>query len=88
MYTAKMSEKGWIVIPKRLRDKYGLRKGSRVRVVDQGDALTLVPVPVDPVAALHGMLAGGPSLTEDLLVERARDRASEEGPVAQDVRAG
>ncbi len=88
MYTATVSQKGWIVIPKRLRDKYGLHKGARVRVVDRGDALILVPVPDDPVAAMHGMLVGGPSLTEDLLAERARDRALEEGGGGPDVRAG
>ena len=88
MYTSTISQKGWIVIPKHLRDKYGLRKGTRVRVVDRGDGLALVPVPDDPVAAMHGMLAGGPSLTEDLLVERARDQALEEGRGGQDVRTG
>jgi AbrB family looped-hinge helix DNA binding protein len=88
MYTAIVSQKGWIVIPKPLRDKYGLRKGTRVQVIDRGHDLALVPVPDDPVAALYGMLAGGPSLTEDLLAERARDRALEENRVGQDLRPG
>lgn len=79
MYTAKVSTKGWVVIPKELREKYGLKKGTRVQVVDYGDLLTLVPLPDDPVEALHGMLEGGTSLTEDLLAERARERAREEG---------
>ena len=79
MYTAKVSTKGWVVIPKELREKYGLKKGTRVQVVDYGDLLALVPLPDDPVEALHGMLEGGTSLTEDLLAERARERAREEG---------
>lgn len=79
MYTAKVSAKGWVVIPKELREKYGLKKGTRVQVVDYGDLLALVPLPDDPVEALHGMLEGGTSLTEDLLAERARERAREEG---------
>jgi AbrB family looped-hinge helix DNA binding protein len=78
MYTAKVSTKGWVVIPRDLREKYGLKKGTRVQVVDYGDLLALVPLPDDPVQALHGMLEGGPSLTEDLLAERARERAREE----------
>ena len=78
MYTAKVSIKGWVVIPRDLREKYGLKKGTRVQVVDYGDLLALVPLPDDPVQALHGMLEGGPSLTEDLLAERARERAREE----------
>jgi AbrB family looped-hinge helix DNA binding protein len=78
MNTVKVSTKGWVVIPKPLREKYGLEKGSHVQVVDYGHVLALVPLPDDPVEALHGMLEGGPSLTKDLLIERARERAREE----------
>jgi len=78
MYTAKVSTKGWIVIPKPLREKYGLKKGTQVQVVDYGNVLALMPLPTDPVKALHGMLAGGPPLTEELLAERACERAQEE----------
>jgi len=66
------------VIPKELRDKYGLRKGTRVQVVEYDRALALIPLPDDPVEALHGMLAGGSSLTADLLAERAHERARED----------
>ena len=78
MYTAKVSAKGWIVIPKGLREKYGLKKGTSVQVVDYGEILALVPLPEDPVEALHGMLEDGPSLTADLLAERGRERVREE----------
>jgi AbrB family looped-hinge helix DNA binding protein len=78
MDTATVSTKGWVVIPKELRDKYGLKKGSRVQVLDYGELLALIPLPDDPVKALLGMLAGRPSLTEDLMAERARERAREE----------
>jgi AbrB family looped-hinge helix DNA binding protein len=79
MYTAIVSTKGWVVIPKDLREKYGLDKGTRVQVVDFGEALALIPVPADPVEALHGMLEHGPSLPDDLLAERARELSTEEG---------
>lgn len=79
MYTAKVSTKGWVVIPKELREKYGLKEGARVQVVDYGNVLVLVPLPEDPIGALYGMLAGGPSLTEELLAEREREREQEEG---------
>jgi AbrB family looped-hinge helix DNA binding protein len=77
MYTATVSAKGWVVIPKSLREKYGLKKGAKVQVIEYGDVLALVPLPDDPVDALHGMLEGGPPLTEELLVEREHDRAEE-----------
>ena len=47
-------------------------------MVAYGDVIALVPLPGDPVAALHGMLAEGPSLTQDLLAEREREREREE----------
>jgi len=75
MYTAKVSAKGRITIPKPLREKYGLKKGSEVRVTDHDGVLTVVPLPDDPVEALQGMLAGGPLLTEELLTERAREES-------------
>jgi len=76
--TAKMSSKGWVVIPKLLRDEYGLKPGSRVKFVAYGGVLAVVPQPDDPVGALHGTLEAGPSLTEKLLAERARDKTKEE----------
>ena len=77
MYTATVSAKGWVVIPKSLREKHGLKKGSLVQVMEYGPILAIVPLPEDPVEALHGMLAGGPSLTGELLAERERERTRE-----------
>jgi len=78
MSTTKVSSKGWVVIPKPLRDEFGLTPGTLVKVVAYGDVLAVIPQPDDPVKALHGMFEAGPSLTEDLLAERARDKAKEE----------
>jgi len=80
MHTATVSAKGWVVIPKAMREKHGLEKGSRVQIVDYGQVLAIVPLPDDPVEALHGMFEGGPSLTEELLAEREQERAREERP--------
>ena len=79
MYTVKVSTKGWVVIPQDFRNKYGLKPGTRVQVVDYGETLVLVPLSDDPAETLHGMLAGGPSLTADLLAARARERTWEKG---------
>ena len=79
MHTATVSAKGWVVIPKAMRDKHGLKKGTRVQILDYGQMLAIVPLPDDPIGALHGMFESGPSLTEALLTERKRDRAKEDG---------
>lgn len=69
----KLSHKGWVVIPAALREKYGLKPGTRVQVVDYGGVLALVPAMDDPVEAAAGMLKGGNSLTEILLAEHRRE---------------
>jgi len=78
MYMARVSANGRIVIPKPLREKYGLKEGSQVQVVDCGSVLAVVPLPVDPVEALCGMLAGGSSPTGELLAARAEEWTKEE----------
>ncbi len=78
MHTATVSTKGWVVIPKELRKKYKLTQGTRVQVVEYGNVLVLVPLSADPITALHGMLADGPSLTNALLMQRKQDYLHEE----------
>lgn len=81
MSEAIVSTKGWVVIPKAFREKYNLKPGSRVQIVDYGGGLSIVPLPEDPVAALRGMFAGGPSLTADLLTERQKEKEKEESRI-------
>ncbi len=76
MVSAKISQKGWVVIPAEYRRRYGLKSGDRVRIVDYGGVLALVPPMKDPVEESMGMLEGA-SLTKPLLAERARERESE-----------
>ena len=78
MKTVTVSAKGRLTIPKEVRIKYGLHKGARVQIVDDAGILYIVPLPEDPIAALYGMLADGPSLTADLAAERQKELAREE----------
>lgn len=66
--------KGQVVIPSRLRRKYGIRKGTQVAVVDEGSKLVLQPLTPEFVRSLRGMLRGGPSPLKYLLEERKRER--------------
>ncbi len=78
MKTVTVSKKGWIVIPREIRERYGMHPGTKVAVVDYGGVLSLVPLPEDLIAASRGFLKGGPSLTQELLEERRREREREE----------
>jgi AbrB family looped-hinge helix DNA binding protein len=77
MTTLTVSNKGWVVIPAEYRRRYGLKPGSKLMLVDYGGILALVPAHKDPIREGAGLLAGGPSLTEALLEERARERERE-----------
>lgn len=87
MTVATVSAKGWVVIPKPLRQKYGLATGSKVRFVEYGGSIHIVPIPDDVIEAMYGMFAGGPSMTAELLAERQRDNEREE-EVSGPLRSG
>ncbi|MBU1671940.1 MAG: AbrB/MazE/SpoVT family DNA-binding domain-containing protein [Actinobacteria bacterium] len=77
MRAATLSEKGWVVIPKELRTRYGLKKGDKVVFVDYAGVIAVVPASRDPVKESLGMLKGDPSLVEALLKSR-REEAERE----------
>lgn len=76
-----ISNKGWVVIPAELRKKYNLQPGTEVVIVDYGGVLSIIPAVKDPIKQGRGMLKGLPSLTQDLLKERAKDSARERGRI-------
>ncbi|MBS3750490.1 MAG: AbrB/MazE/SpoVT family DNA-binding domain-containing protein [Anaerolineales bacterium] len=78
MYTVKVLSGGRVRFPKPVREKYGLEKGVQIKLVDHDGVLVVVPLAGDPVDALHGMLEDGPSLTEDLLDSRSKDKEQED----------
>jgi AbrB family looped-hinge helix DNA binding protein len=74
----KVSSKGWIVIPAALRQRYALKPGSLLQVVDYGGVLALVPVAENPIEEGYGMLREGESLTEYLLAEHQQEMEREQ----------
>lgn len=74
--TAKVGPKGQVVIPQQLRRELGIEPGDEVEFWLDGDHVAVRRVQVR--RPLRGRFAGGPSPTEDLLRERAADRAREE----------
>ena len=78
MSIAKISSKGWMVIPAELRKKYKLESGQYIRVVDYGGVLCLVPQLQDPIEEGMGSLKRGPSLVDALLEARRQDKARED----------
>jgi AbrB family looped-hinge helix DNA binding protein len=77
MSLAKISSKGWLVIPAELRKKYGLESGQYLRVIDYGGVLSLVPQLKDPIEEGMGSLKRGTSLVKALLESRTQERVRE-----------
>jgi AbrB family looped-hinge helix DNA binding protein len=69
----KISDRGRVVIPAELRNKYGLKPGTNVHFVDYGGVVSIVPASLDSVAHAAGMLKGQASLTRELLKEHQKD---------------
>lgn len=81
MSTVTVSEKGWVVIPKDIRDRLGIRKGDKVHVLDVAGRIIIVPASKgDPVEAAYGTLRrpGRSSATEALLRDRREEAEMEE----------
>ena len=83
MATVTVSKKGWVVIPHEIRQRYGIRPGDKVHIIDYAGRIAIVPTAEDPIAAGRGMLKGGPSLTEALLEERRWELEHEEHGLRQ-----
>jgi AbrB family looped-hinge helix DNA binding protein len=71
---SKVTQKGQIVIPSKLRKKLGIREGTPVTFLEEDDRLILQPLTKEYVSKLRGVLKGEPSPLKTLLQERKRDR--------------
>jgi AbrB family looped-hinge helix DNA binding protein len=69
-----VTSKGQLVIPAKLRKKYGIRKGTRVSVTEEGNHLVLQPITPECLDRLRGILKGDGRAMKYLLQERKRDR--------------
>ncbi len=76
-HVAKVSSKGWIVIPKELREKFNITPGQQILLTEEEDRLTINPIPEDPISAYKGLFKGTP-LTEELLEARKEETDNEE----------
>jgi AbrB family looped-hinge helix DNA binding protein len=70
MRTVTITTGGQISIPADVRHRWGTR---RVIVEDRGDALVLRPLPVDPIGAAIGSLAGPGPTTDEMRAALRRD---------------
>lgn len=78
---AKVSRKGWVVIPAVLRAQHRVQS-EEIGIAVGGDGRVRIALAFeDPIEAAYGMLAGGPDYTRLVVEEHARERALEEAKV-------
>lgn len=87
MPTVTVSAKGWIVIPKEIRERHGIRKGDKVHVIDLGGQISIIPATKgDPIERAYGMFKGGPSMTQALVEDHRLEVEREEREYQESVK--
>ena len=78
MSLAKISPKGQILIPKRIRNKCGVKPGGKMHILEQAEGVLLKPVPEDPLETACVFLKCNFSLSNDLLKDHLKDQNMKE----------
>jgi AbrB family looped-hinge helix DNA binding protein len=83
MQVVKTHAKGQIVIPKKIRDKLGIKPGKELALELADDHMKIRPLPDDPIQFLTGIFKDYPkSMSTELLEERRKDdRIDEKNPL-------
>jgi len=70
-----VTSKGQLVIPSKLRRKFGIKPGTRVNFFEEEDGIKIVPLTSETIKANIGFLGkDGPSLLKALMEEKKRER--------------
>ena len=68
----KVTARGQVSIPSKIRRELGLGPDTVVEWVQEGDTLRMIPIPADPIGALRG--SGPKGAVRRLLEDRRKDR--------------
>jgi AbrB family looped-hinge helix DNA binding protein len=78
MESAYITSKGQLVVPAKLRRRYGIKPGTKVCFIERGNEILFQPVTKEYIRSVCGMLKSDTSVAEELLKERAKDKEREE----------
>lgn len=76
--TVRVTSKGQLVVPAKLRKKYGIKPGTNISFIERENELVLQPVTSEYIKSLCGIFKSDSSVTQELLKERAKDKKREE----------
>jgi AbrB family looped-hinge helix DNA binding protein len=72
--TSIVTSKGQLVIPARLRRRFGIKRGTLIAFTEGDGRIIVQPVTGEFIRGLRGSLKGEPSALDGLLQERKRER--------------
>ena len=70
METSITTNKGQIVVPKKLRNKYGIKKGTKVAFIDKNGELVLRVMDKEYFKNFVGITKGPGSVIDELMKEK------------------
>jgi AbrB family looped-hinge helix DNA binding protein len=80
--SSKVTSKGQVVIPKKLREKYGIRTATAIRWIEKDQGILMVPESEDPIVEARGMLKGS-GILKAYMKEKRREKQKENKRVAK-----
>lgn len=71
-----VSKRGQTAVPANIRQKYKIIAQGKLEWIDEGEVITVIPIPKDIISVYRGK-SKGQKLVERLLKERKRERKLE-----------
>ena len=80
MNSAYVTSKGQLVVPSRIRRRFGITPGTRVNFIEEGGRIIFQPVTREYIRGFRGLFkrkAGAKSVVQEHLAERRAERVRE-----------
>ncbi|MEO8209776.1 MAG: AbrB/MazE/SpoVT family DNA-binding domain-containing protein [bacterium] len=74
METSIVTVKGQVVIPSKLRKKFGIRNGTKIHFYDEGKDIRMVAITPEMIDSNFGFLGTKGKLLKALMDEKKRER--------------
>ncbi|MEO6182753.1 MAG: AbrB/MazE/SpoVT family DNA-binding domain-containing protein [Verrucomicrobiota bacterium] len=81
MDTAYVTSKGQLLIPSRIRRRFGIKPGTRIVFVEEGDRIIFQPVTREYISSFRGIYKQKPgekSIVQELIEERRAEKEKED----------
>lgn len=74
METSIVTVKGQVVIPSKIRKKFGIKNGTKIHFSDQGNVIRMIPITPEMIESNFGFLGTKGKLLKALMQEKKRER--------------